>query len=58
MWQLELANQLFVANSGILGPSEVTFDPHEEIWEYAPDNENDDSDDQYSITSVSSGTGS
>jgi hypothetical protein len=55
MWQLEFANQLFVAQGGVLGPSELTFNPHEDIWEYAADMDNDDSDDEYSITSVSSG---
>ncbi len=55
MWQLELANQIYQPNGGILGPSEVKYDPHEDIWEYVSDNELDD-DDDFSITSVSSGT--
>ena len=55
MWQLALANQIFKPKGGILGPSEVKYDPHEDIWEYVSDNELDDNDD-FSITSVSSGT--
>ncbi len=56
MWQLEFANQLFIANGGTLGPSEVIFDPHEQIWEYVSDNDAEEDDDQYSITSVTSST--
>jgi hypothetical protein len=55
MWQLDLANQLFIPKGSILGASEVKFDPQEEIWEYVSDHESDD-DDDYSITSVSSGS--
>jgi hypothetical protein len=56
MWQLEFSNQLFIANGGTLGPSEVSFDPHQQIWEYVSEKDNEDDDDQYSITSVTSGT--
>jgi hypothetical protein len=31
MWQLALANQIFKPKGGILGPSEVKYDPHEDI---------------------------
>ena len=37
MWQLDLANQLFIPKGSILGASEVKFDPQEEIWEYVSD---------------------
>jgi hypothetical protein len=53
MWQLELATQIFIPKGGILGPSEIKFDPFEEIWEYVSDDELDD-DDDYSMTSGSS----
>ncbi len=56
MWQLELANQLFIANGGKLGPSEIVYDVDQEIWEYTCENEMDEDDDQYSVTSVSSGS--
>ena len=45
MWQLELANDICIPNGGILGPSELKFDPHEELWEYVSDDEPDDDDD-------------
>ena len=57
MWQLEYANDIFIPNGGILGPSEVKYDPHEELWEYVSDDDLAD-DDEFSITSVSSGTDS
>ncbi len=52
---MDLANQLFIPKGSILGASEVKFDPQEEIWAYVLDHESDD-DDDYSITSVSSGS--
>jgi hypothetical protein len=48
---------VFHLNGGILGPSELKFDPHEELWEYISDDELAD-DDDFAITSVSSGTDS
>ena len=56
MWQLEFANQLFITNGGTLGPSEVIYDAHQQIWEYASDNDAEDDADDYSITSVTSST--
>jgi hypothetical protein len=52
MWQLELANQLFITNDGKLGPSELAYDADQEIWEYASDQDMDDDDGQYSKTST------
>ena len=54
MWQLELANQLFVANGGKLGPCEVKYDYQEEMWEYSSDVEDDPDDGEYSVSSASS----
>ena len=56
MWQLEMANELFVANGGKLGPSEIAYDVDNDIWEYVSDCVDDDDDGQYSVTSVSSGS--
>jgi hypothetical protein len=56
MWQLEMANQLFIANGGKLGPSQITYDVDQEIWQYVNPDDDDSDDDEFSITSVSSGS--
>jgi hypothetical protein len=57
MWQLELATEIFIPKGGILGPSELKYDPHEELWEYVSDDDLED-DAEYSMSSVSSGSDS
>jgi hypothetical protein len=54
MWQLELANQLFVAKGGKLGPSEIKYDYQEETWDYVSEIEDDADDCAYSVSSASS----
>ena len=54
MWQLELANQLFVAKGAKLGPSEIKYDFQEETWYYESDIEDDVDDCAYSVSSGSS----
>ena len=44
MWQLEYANDLFTAKGGSLGASEICYDANTEIWDYNPDVEVDDDD--------------
>jgi hypothetical protein len=54
MWQLELADQLFIAKGCKLGPSEIIYDAEQQLWEYVSDNEEESDDDLYSIASESS----
>jgi hypothetical protein len=56
MWQLKMANQLFIANGGKLGPSQITYDVDQEIWQYVNPDDDESDDDEFSITSVSSGS--
>jgi hypothetical protein len=48
MWQLDYANDLFIAKAGTLGKPEICYDVDAEIWEYISDDEDDSDDDQYS----------
>ena len=47
MWQLDYANDLFVAKGGTLGKEEICYDVDAEIWEYKSNVEKDEDDDQY-----------
>jgi hypothetical protein len=58
MWQLELANQLFVAKGGKLGKSELKYDDQQDMWDYVSDVEDDADDGDYSVSSASSETDS
>jgi hypothetical protein len=49
MWQLDYANDLFVAKGGTLGKQEICYDVDAEIWEYNSDVESEGDDDQYCI---------
>jgi hypothetical protein len=51
-----MANQLFIANEVKLGPSEITYDVNQEIWEYITPDDDDSGDEDFSVTSVSSGS--
>jgi hypothetical protein len=48
MWQLDYANELFMASGGPLGKPEICYDANTELWEYNSDAENDSDDDRYS----------
>jgi hypothetical protein len=59
MWQLDYANDLFIAKAGTLGKQEICYDVDAEIWEYNSDAEDDSDDEQYSSEdNESSGEGS
>jgi hypothetical protein len=55
MWQLDLANDLFVSKVGPLGKTEVCYDANTEIWQYISDSEEDEEDDPYSCEDIDSG---
>jgi hypothetical protein len=48
MWQLDFANDLFIAKGGTLGKPEICYDVATEIWKYMSDEEDDTDDDRYS----------
>jgi hypothetical protein len=50
MWQLDLANDLFIAKAATLGKSEICYDAETEIWEYNADDDNDSEDGHYSCS--------
>ncbi len=58
MWQMELADQLFIAKGCKLGPSEIIYDPEQQLWEYVSDNDEESDDDLYSIDYESSASAS
>jgi hypothetical protein len=47
MWQLDYANDLFVAKGGTLGKEEICYDVDAEIWDYNSDVEEEGDDDEY-----------
>jgi hypothetical protein len=47
MWQLDYANDLFVAKGGTLGKEEICYDVDAEIWDYNSDVEDEGDDDEY-----------
>ena len=52
MWQLDLANDLFIAKGGTLGKQEICYDVESEIWEYMPDVKDDTDDDPYTCDEI------
>ncbi len=52
MWQLDLANDLFIAKGGTLGKLKICYDVESEIWEYMPDEKDDTDDDQYTCDEI------
>jgi hypothetical protein len=54
MWQLDYANQLFIAGGSLLGPSEICYDVNTELWEYKSDAETEIDDEQYSVEEYNS----
>jgi hypothetical protein len=54
MWQLDFANELFIAGGSLLGPSEICYDVNTELWEYKSDAETEIDDDQYSVEEYNS----
>jgi hypothetical protein len=50
MWQLDLANDLFIAKAATLGKSEICYNAETEIWEYNADDDNDSEDGHYSCS--------
>ena len=52
MWQLDFANDLFIAKGGTLGKPEICYDVETEIWEYMSDEEHDTDDDHYSCDDI------
>jgi hypothetical protein len=40
----------------MMGPSEITYDVDQEIWEYVTPDDDDSSDEDFSVTSVFSGS--
>jgi hypothetical protein len=55
MWQLGFANNLFIANGGVLGPSEVTWDAESRSFIPKEENEVEDDDELYCESDISSG---
>ena len=56
MWQLDLANDLFVAKAATLGKSEICYDAETEIWEYNEDEVDDSDDGNYSCSESDTNT--
>jgi hypothetical protein len=56
MWQLDLANDLFVAKAATLGKSEICYDAETEIWEYNEDEVDDSDDGSYSCSESDTNT--
>jgi hypothetical protein len=59
MWQLEFANNVFIAKSGILGPTEICWDSAESRFvldEHTSNNDVDDEDDGYVSGDADSGS--
>ena len=56
MWQLDLANDLFIAKGAALGKSEICFDAETEIWEYNEEDVNDSEDGNYSCSDSDTNT--